>query len=310
MKKLIALVITLLMIFSAPSAFAESMKVGELTYLNITDADRTRMIQTIYEKYVGVAATADTPLEGLDNVEVVFFDNLNSMQMALDSKQIDAMFLPYNVDVFLADQTDKYSIAKEGTRLFFDLDFGMDFSFLMMEENSALRDEFNQAIADMKAEGVFDTLMDEALVNAREGKALESVEIPNIDGAETIKVAVTGDLPPLDYIDENGTPAGYNTAVLAEISKRIGKNNELVSIDSGARAIALSSGSVDVVFWCRVTNPDAEMTAAVSKMVDLSAIAEDSGYKDIHDASQDVPGGTVLTDPYYHDVAVPVFLLP
>ena len=40
--------------------------------------------------------------------------------------------------------------------------------------------------------------------------------------------------------------------MLSEIGKRLNKNIETVSIESAARASALSSGNVDVVFWVRV----------------------------------------------------------
>ena len=38
-------------------------------------------------------------------------------------------------------------------------------------------------------------------------------------------------------------------AVLAEIADRAKINIELVSMDAGARELALSSGKVDAVFW-------------------------------------------------------------
>ena len=60
---------------------------------------------------------------------------------------------------------------------------------------------------------------------------------------------MTGDLPPLDFVNADGTPAGFNTAVLSEISKRIGKNIEMIQVDSAARGTALTSGQVDVIFW-------------------------------------------------------------
>ena len=41
-------------------------------------------------------------------------------------------------------------------------------------------------------------------------------------------------MPPLDLVLADGTPAGFNTAVLAEISKRIGKNFEVTDIDGNA----------------------------------------------------------------------------
>lgn len=67
----------------------------------------------------------------------------------------------------------------------------------------------------------------------------------------TVKVAITGSHPPMDYVAADGTPAGFNTAILSEIGKRIGKNIELVQVDSVGRAAALASGTVDVVFWTR-----------------------------------------------------------
>ena len=90
----------------------------------------------------------------------------------------------------------------------------------------------------------------DTLVNEYISHPLEippSVEMPKINGAETIKVGITGDLPTLDLVLADGTPAGFNTVVLAEISRRINKNIELVQINSGARAAALTSELVDVI---------------------------------------------------------------
>ena len=55
----------------------------------------------------------------------------------------------------------------------------------------------------------------------------------------------------VSYVAANGTPAGFNTAVLAEIGKRLERNIELVQVDSVGRALALAQGNVDVAFWTR-----------------------------------------------------------
>ena len=107
-----------------------------------------------------------------------------------------------------------------------------------------------------------------------------AVDLPVFPNASTIKVAVTGDLPPLDFVSADGKPAGFNTAVLAEIGNRLLKNIELVNIDSGARAAALNSKQVDVVFWAIV--PVSEI------------IPQDS----------DKPEGVILTEPYFKDKVV------
>ena len=55
----------------------------------------------------------------------------------------------------------------------------------------------------------------------------------------------------MDYVAADGTPAGFNTAILAEIGRRLQVNIKLVQVDSATRALALSSGMVDVVFWTK-----------------------------------------------------------
>ncbi len=93
-------------------------------------------------------------------------------------------------------------------------------------------DEFNETITAMEDEGLLSTLIEDQMLAVVKGDDPKPVEMPVIEGADTIKVAVTGSLPPMDYVAADGTPAGYNTAVLAEISKRINKNIEIVVVDS------------------------------------------------------------------------------
>ena len=87
----------------------------------------------------------------------------------------------------------------------------------------------------MKSDGSLDKLTKEYITDVKADN-IPKVEIPKIDGAETIKVGVTGDLPPLDLILPDNSPAGFNTALLAEVAKRSGKNIEVVQIETGARS--------------------------------------------------------------------------
>ena len=139
-----------------------------------------------------------------------------------------------------------------------------------------MKNSFDAAIEAMKADGTLDELVDEYITHPLE--ILPSVAMPQIDGAATIKVGITGDLPPLDLILADGTPAGFNTAVLAEISKRVNKNIELVQVNSGARAAALTSGQVDVIFWVIVPADDSQRPK-----------------------NFDTPEGVAVTEPYYQD---------
>ncbi|MBQ3268547.1 MAG: transporter substrate-binding domain-containing protein [Clostridia bacterium] len=334
MKKLVSLVLMLALTVCALSAMAENagqgqdLRVGELAYLNSDEATRAAMLMQIegvlnkYERSI---------LNYPSSVEVVAFDNLNAMQMALQSGQIDAMILYTQVGYYLAFTTGGFGVGMVGPKTpkydpinyrvdsnlagisklsVFTMDqcLGTDFSFLMLDDKTELRDEFNAAIAELKAEDAFARMMQAQFDALAEGREPEAAEIAPIDGADTIRVAVTGDLPPMDFIDASGRPAGFNTAMLAAISQKIGKNIELVSIESGARSMALSSGQVDVVFWCRVASPDEtlldnmqnENQGAIAKVQELTA--------ELRDDTMDVPDNTIMTDPYWHDMIVPVCL--
>ena len=149
------------------------------------------------------------------------------------------------------------------------------------------------------------------------------MELPSFEGADTIKVAVTGSLPPMDYVGPDGAPAGFSTAVLAEIANRLGKNIEIVVVDSVGRAAALASGVVDAVFWTRTNEMSNRMNtededarkerkeSGKAQMSDeelevLDQIEEEIDFGSY--GSQDMPEGTIITDSYYSDQIVPVAL--
>ena len=206
-----------------------------------------------------------------------FYDDFNSMQLALSSEKIKAVQTHGSVARYMAANNPDFVIKESQTVKLVD-----NFCCALREDDSDLKNAFDAAIDAMKADGSLDALIDKYITNFA---TPTPIDIPQIDGAATIKVGITGDLPPLDLILADGTPAGFNTAVLAEISKRVNKNIELVQINSGARAAALTSNQVDVIFWVVVP-------------------ADDSGRpKDL-----DTPAGVSVTEPYYQDTVVNVNL--
>lgn len=125
-----------------------------------------------------------------------------------------------------------------------------NFSMLTMEENKEVYDILNNAIVEMKADGTLDSLIKNELKAYIESDPVAK-DLPHFDGAKTIKIGVTGDLPPMDFVASNGKAAGFNIALLAEIANRAQVNIKLVQIETGARTMALSSGKVDAVFWTK-----------------------------------------------------------
>jgi ABC-type amino acid transport substrate-binding protein len=199
---------------------------------------------------------------------------------------------------------------------------GEDFAFMMLEGKEALRDDFNVAIAAMREDGTMDALIREHITDVISSGEIKPVLPEKKDGRETLTVAVTGSLPPMDYVAADGSYAGFSTAVLAEIGKRLDKNIALVTVDSMGRAAALASGAADVVFWSRthagspLSNSDARENRASGNERRNNATEEERAImQSLSDAfpmekrnARDIPEGTIITNYYYNDIPVTVSL--
>jgi len=217
---------------------ADETKLGMIAHLNTTE-------QKMKELYDELVKKADLKV-ALNTVK--FFDNLSTMQMGLESNDVNEISVYSCVANYLSGAGKYESVPDNALSKLSD-----SFCFAVRKDDTELKAQLDKAIDEMKSDGTLDKLVKDYITDA-EPDNIPRVEIPMTDGAPTIKVGVTGDLPPLDLVLPDGTPAGFNTAMLAEIAKRIGRNIELVNIDSGARAAALASNQIDVIFWAVVPN--------------------------------------------------------
>ncbi|HNY10262.1 MAG TPA: transporter substrate-binding domain-containing protein [Candidatus Wallbacteria bacterium] len=112
-----------------------------------------------------------------------------------------------------------------------------------------LRDSLNSAIVKIKESGKYDQLYKTWIKDLPVDSEPSLTTIEKNADSETVYVGVTGDMPPLDYIAADGKPAGFSVAFLAEVSRLIGKNIEIVTVESQARYAALEAKKIDVFFW-------------------------------------------------------------
>jgi len=127
-------------------------------------------------------------------------------------------------------------------------------AMLLRASDVALRDSISSAITKLKDSGKLAELRKKWIDELPVGKEPGMQKVEKTSFPETVRVGISGELPPFDYIAADGNPAGYNIAVLAEISKLIGKNIEIVSVNALAKDIALASKKIDVFFWQRLPN--------------------------------------------------------
>lgn len=174
-------------------------------------------------------------------VEYVRYPNLSAMLLDLKSGKIP--------NCGMSVESAKYITARDDTLTYSVINLQqVAYSMVTMEQSTEFFNILNEAIKEIKADGTMDVLVRDYL-NAYVDTDPAPVEMPVIESEKTYKVAVTGDVPPMDFVTADGKPAGFNVALLSEIAKRAGVNIELVVMETGAKATALAAGSVDAYFW-------------------------------------------------------------
>lgn len=267
MKK-VAVVLIMLMLFTS-GASAEVMG-----FLSMTGSEAQEGTN-VPEKFRGstdfmsslFAALVAADFDDKD-IRMNYYDSLSLMQLALHKGEINSIATPEFVGEYLMRNNSEYKL-----RGFFMGRLPIALACGFLKENKELCDKFSKAIKDMGDEGKIGILARDYITGPASLNP-PAVKIDTFEDANTVTVALTGDLPPLDYIAADGTPAGFNTAVLAEIGRRLHVNIKPVVVETGARATALKSGRADVVFWFQVF----------------------TGYDAVQ---QDIPEGVITSTPYY-----------
>ena len=262
MKKfLCAFSLVMVMCVSCMAAQNDKVDSGVLTYLGTTEGEFQEALDDLRKALTPLISeeSAKQEWEDYDLLEgflselvkarrvVHFYDSLLAMQMALRARHIDEMVLPEPVVMYLiANNPTEYEIQFSLNMMPSTISFGFKAG------NNALKNDFDKAIKAMKKDGTLMTIQERFITNIGAGEP-EEVKFTEFKGSKPIKVAVTGDLPPIDYIAADGHATGYNTAILSEIGKRLKRNIRIISVDAGGRSAALASERADVVFWYRNT---------------------------------------------------------
>ena len=222
-------------IHDAQNPSPPDLKVGMIKNLNASENLYDNIIKQAEER----AAVKIT------NHNYTFYDSLTLLQMGIESGSIDEVSTYKNVANYLIAKNPKFEIAPKHEYL----KLSDNFAFAMRETDTELKNSVNAAIEAMQNDGTLENLTKTYITDLKADTDPPAVAFETFDGAETLKIGVTGDLPPLDLILADGTPAGFNTALISELGKRLQKNIEIVQIDSASRAAALQSGKIDISFW-------------------------------------------------------------
>lgn len=288
------------------------MKKGELTYGGVSQEESKKILMDVVgkpedgvSKDMGSEENPHGVMPENGNVEVEWFDDLNTMLAAFESGRIVSMDVP--------SLTAKYITSKNNSLIQLDTQEVIPYAMLLKSDNTELRDRINVAIEEIQKKE-----KERTMIQNMENP--QKVEFKHFDGAETIRFAVTGDLPPMDYVSESGQAMGFNVSLIAAICEEMKVNAEIVQITTGARAMALETGKADVVFWTK-----AVIEGSYLEIVSAGVPKEDTNYDEMAKGfaamykedgtvdrerieranalnKMDQPQNTILTIPYFIDV--------
>ncbi len=266
-----------------------------------------------------------------DMLNIRSYDTLNALMLALNSGEVSCALVSECVADYICSQYDMFVKQVEYCK---EEDLGYlnnlmyntlsnDYAIMLTGDKAELRDKINTVLKEMKEDGTLSSLIQDYIADGTGSGTNQRVEFEQFDGAETIRFIVTGDLPPMDYVQEDGTPAGFSTAVLAEIGKRTKCNIEVMVGENLSRAMALEVGQADAAFWTRSKVSVAEwmdnfnplelaikektMQLGVTKKrfsVVMTIMTDEYTTATL---VSDIPDGILTTDPYYSDPMVLIF---
>ena len=255
MKKFLSALIIMISLASCALA-EENAKVGVLAQLNMTEDEYKKFVIDDREK-IGWNFLSHS------NENFRYYDSLMALQLALNVGEIDEIILPEVVgEYFVNSNPSAYQVSGVTYGRVTFLAFGF------LAHNNELRDKFNKAIKELKEDGTLEKLLVRYTESFKEGTE-KPAKHEKFSRAEKIRIALTGDLPPIDFIAPDGTPAGFNMAIIAELENRLKADIEVMDIESGARSAALASGRADASFWYKGTK-DVEVQPDIPEKIILS----------------------------------------
>lgn len=229
--RLLALIMALLLCLAAMASAQETQEERNFDGKVLATMEMEASAEEIYTFFTEML---NIPIE-----DFICFPTVNEALLALKTRKVDTLLsMDANATFIASMDPSLYLYMDPRLKDYNDISFSM----VVLSENQALCDELNSAIANVQETGK----LEELTISMIKGTP---VDVPEYDADKTLYVGVTGDIPPIDYVDESGTPVGFNVNLMTEIGAYLGYRIEFVQLSKNAILAALASGRIDVVFW-------------------------------------------------------------
>ncbi len=204
------------------------------------EANEYNTLEELSDKNIGVmmGSVYESIIEkNMPDAQISFFDKASDMAAAVSTSKIDG---------FACSEVQARRLIEEngGLKILSGSPGRTDiaFAFPKTDKGKALRDEFNEFLSDIGADGILDELRSKWL-SAGGSRTMDMPELSGENG--TLRMATTGTTEPFTYI-LNGKIVGIDIELAALFCEKYGYRLETDVMDFGALIPALASSTYDL----------------------------------------------------------------
>ena len=198
-------------------------------------------------------------LQTFPNSEYFYFDSVSDEITALQANKIDA---------FLEDEPVARMIHVENSSIDYIreplVDDDYHFAFNKSERATKLMGEFNEYLAEIKANGTSDTLLEKWFSSDDAAKTIEKTGLTGENG--TVTVAVIPDIIPFTYIANNELQ-GYAVEIMIGFGRKYGYDIRFEQGNIAACLAGVSAEKYDMIAGCVSVTEERKETMNFSDVV-------------------------------------------
>lgn len=130
----------------------------------------------------------------------------------------------------------------------------MQFALAFRPEDEAMRELCNERLAELKADGRMDALLEQYVWGDAEERFYPEQMMVNSEAfssqitGKPVYIGITGSVPPLECVDEQGIPYGFCVALSDLLGQKLGREVRFKVVDSETIFTELMAGKLDMVF--------------------------------------------------------------
>jgi ABC-type amino acid transport substrate-binding protein len=196
-------------------------------------------------------------LEGFTPGKVLVFDTLNEALAALQSGRAKAILGVFKEEAdFLIASNDTLHYLPRMT----DSNTS-SLSMLTHASDTQLAMDINAVIEELRTDKTLEKLVEDYITSIGENDLSDAPTAKdsedNEDG-EALRIGISGQWPPFDYMTPDGVATGFNVALSIAVAEKLGVSVEFVTVPMDQKFTALMSKRIDIYFFHPIIIPIGE----------------------------------------------------